>query len=67
MVPCANSLSLFILLIFARYMTSNLESLAKPMSAIQCLDVVLRCAYENNPNFVRVSDRVSGGITVVLY
>ncbi|KFB40608.1 AGAP011537-PA-like protein [Anopheles sinensis] len=35
------------------YMTSNVGNLAKPMSAIQCLDVVLRTAYENNPNFVR--------------
>uniref|UniRef100_A0A182SWW6 Protein argonaute N-terminal domain-containing protein n=1 Tax=Anopheles maculatus TaxID=74869 RepID=A0A182SWW6_9DIPT len=35
------------------YMTSNDITFAKPMSAIQCLDVVLRCAYENNPNFVR--------------
>ncbi|XP_061517134.1 protein argonaute-2 [Anopheles gambiae] len=35
------------------YMKSNEETMAKPMSAIQCLDVVLRSAYENNPNFVR--------------
>ncbi|XP_053679147.1 protein argonaute-2 [Anopheles nili] len=35
------------------YMTSNDTNLSKPMAAIQCLDVVLRCAYENNPNFVR--------------
>uniref|UniRef100_A0A182Q0K1 Argonaute 2 n=1 Tax=Anopheles farauti TaxID=69004 RepID=A0A182Q0K1_9DIPT len=35
------------------YLKSNESTLAKPMTAIQCLDVVLRCAYENNPNFVR--------------
>lgn len=35
------------------YMQSKDATFAKPMSAIQCLDVVLRCAYENNPNFVR--------------
>ncbi|XP_058459354.1 protein argonaute-2 [Malaya genurostris] len=31
----------------------NNGSLVKPMAAIQCLDVVLRTAYENNPNFVK--------------
>uniref|UniRef100_A0AAG5DU07 Argonaute 2 n=1 Tax=Anopheles atroparvus TaxID=41427 RepID=A0AAG5DU07_ANOAO len=35
------------------YMNSNMSNMAKPMSAIQCMDVVLRCAYETNPNFVR--------------
>ncbi|XP_058827785.1 protein argonaute-2 [Topomyia yanbarensis] len=31
----------------------NNGSLAKPMAAIQCLDVVLRTAYENNNRFVK--------------
>ncbi|XP_053658864.1 protein argonaute-2-like [Anopheles marshallii] len=41
------------LAVLKTYMNSNDASFAKPMSAIQCLDVVLRCAYETNPNFVR--------------
>ncbi|XP_049298718.1 protein argonaute-2 isoform X9 [Anopheles funestus] len=41
------------LAVLKTYMNSKDASFAKPMSAIQCLDVVLRCAYENNPNFVR--------------
>ncbi|XP_052873404.1 protein argonaute-2 [Anopheles cruzii] len=35
------------------YMQSNIGSMDKPMAAIQCLDVVLRCAYEGNDRFVR--------------
>ncbi|XP_058066688.1 protein argonaute-2-like [Anopheles bellator] len=31
----------------------NVGSMDKPMAAIQCLDVVLRCAYEGNDRFVR--------------
>ncbi|XP_035892676.1 protein argonaute-2 isoform X2 [Anopheles stephensi] len=44
--------------ILKSYMKSNDTTFAKPMSAIQCLDVVLRCAYENNPNFVRFKRNV---------
>lgn len=32
---------------------NNGSTLDKPMSAIQCLDIVLRTAYENNPKFVK--------------
>ncbi|XP_062557974.1 protein argonaute-2 isoform X2 [Armigeres subalbatus] len=36
------------------YMTNgNGTNLDKPMSAIQCLDIVLRTAYENNPRFIK--------------
>ncbi|XP_052901127.1 protein argonaute-2-like [Anopheles moucheti] len=41
------------LTVLKTYMNSKDASFAKPMSAIQCLDVVLRCAYETDPNFVR--------------
>lgn len=34
---------------------NNGNTLDKPMSAIQCLDIVLRTAYENNPRFIKVS------------
>ena len=36
------------------YMTNG-STMDKPMSAIQCLDIVLRTAYENNPKFIKVS------------
>lgn len=32
---------------------NNGSTLEKPMAAIQCLDIVLRTAYENNPNFIK--------------
>lgn len=32
---------------------NNGSTLDKPMSAIQCLDIVLRTAYENNPRFIK--------------
>lgn len=32
---------------------ANGNSFDKPMAAIQCLDIVLRTAYENNPRFVK--------------
>lgn len=32
---------------------NNGSTLDKPMSAIQCLDIVLRTAYENNPKFIK--------------
>ncbi|XP_052892464.1 protein argonaute-2-like [Anopheles moucheti] len=41
------------LTVLKTYMHSNDVTFVKPMSAIQCLDVVLRCAYETNSNFVR--------------
>nr|XP_029716851.1 protein argonaute-2-like isoform X1 [Aedes albopictus] len=34
------------------YMTNG-STMDKPMSAIQCLDIVLRTAYENNPKFIK--------------
>ncbi|XP_053668038.1 protein argonaute-2-like [Anopheles marshallii] len=41
------------LTVLKTYMHSNDATFVKPMSAIQCLDVVLRCACETNPNLVR--------------